>query len=290
MPAHNAESKPRAAKKRVAKAAAEQLPWFGPKPAPKALEAFGFRLKGGGAHQSKTMMLAELRAVLASSERSPSALRDAIIIDNVLGKATASTRALNLRHLASLYGLNKQPPLTRLLFGLWDTSPNSRPLVALLVALARDPLLRDTARVVVDGPVGEAIQRPLFEASLSAHHPGRFSDAMLRSLAQNCASTWTQSGHLRGAMRKQRQRIVATPEVVALAALIATVAGFGGPAILSSPWMSVLDISPGQALDLLRRAESLGLARVRSVGDVTEIATVKPFAATLRVHDLEYAR
>ena len=113
---------------------------------------------------------------------------------------------------------------------------------------------------------------------------------MLRSLAQNCASTWTQSGHLQGAIRKQRQRIGATPEVVALAALIATVAGFGGPAILSSPWMSVLDVSPGQALDLLRRAESLGLARVRSAGDVTEIATMKPFAATLRVHDLEHAR
>ncbi len=72
-----------------------------------------------------------------------------------------------------------------------------------------------------------------------------------------------------------------------MAALLATVAGFGGPAILSSIWMQVLDLSPDQALDHLRRAEALGLARVRSAGEVTEIAIRQPMAATLGIRDLE---
>ena len=110
---------------------------------------------------------------------------------------------------------------------------------------------------------------------------------MLRSLAQNCASTWTQSGHLEGAIKKIRLRVTPTPVSVALAALLAIVSGFGGPAILSSIWMKVLDLSPDRALDDLRRAEAVGLARVRSAGDVIEISVRQPMAAILGVHDLE---
>jgi hypothetical protein len=73
-----------------------------------------------------------------------------------------------------------------------------------------------------------------------------------------------------------------------LAALIATASGFGGPAILSSGWMMVLDLSPEQALDALRRAEAIGLARVRSAGDVTEISVRQPMATALGVPELEY--
>jgi hypothetical protein len=253
------------------------------------MEAFGFRLNRGGAHQSKTMMLAELQALLVTPSLAPKAMRDAVVVDNVLGKATANTRKLTYRHLASLYGLKDRPPLTRLLLALWQQHPRSRPLIALLVALARDPLLRDTARIVVEGSVGMSVQRPLFEVTLAEKHPRRFSPNMLRSLAKNCASTWTQSGHLKGAVAKKRQRVAAGPEVVALAALIASIAGFGGPAILGSPWMRVLDLSPDRALDQLRKAEGLGLARVRSAGEITEISTRKQFASTLRVPDLEHA-
>jgi hypothetical protein len=290
MPARQAELKPRAATKRVAKHATERISWCGAKASPDRMEAFGFRLTGGGAHQSKTMMLSELQALLATTKPAPKALLHAVIVDNVLGKSTANTRALTYRHLASLYGLSQQPPLARLLLAVWQPYCASRPLIALLVALARDPLLRDSAHVVIEGPVGAALQRPLFEAALAEQHPRRFSASMLRSLAQNCASTFTQSGHLHGPVRKRRQRLAPAPEVVALAACIASVAGFGGPAILNSPWMRILDLTPDQALDELRRAESLGLARVRSAGDVTEISTRKQIAATLRMPELELAR
>ena len=89
-------------------------------------------------------------------------------------------------------------------------------------------------------------------------------------------------------MNKVRRRVSATPATVALGALLATASGFGGPSILSSAWLKVLDLVPEEALDQLRLAEALGLARVRSAGDVTEISTRQPMAVTLKVRELEY--
>ncbi len=290
MPARQVEIKQKARKKRAAKPVGDRNSWFGANAVPALRDSVGVRVGGGGTHQSKTMMLAEVDALLATRLQTPDELRHAVIVDNVLGKSTANTRTLTYRHLSALYGLAQQPPLTRVFLRLWQMRPDGRPHLALLIALARDPLLRDTAQVVIEGDVGAAIQRPLFEAILAQKHPRRFSESMLRSLAQNCASTFTQSGHLAGAVRKRRQRITPTAEVVAFAALLASIAGFGGPAMLDTPWLRVLDLSPQQALDQLRRAEGLGLARVRSAGDVIEISTQKQFAATLRIPDIELAR
>jgi hypothetical protein len=136
-------------------------------------------------------------------------------------------------------------------------------------------------------PVGQTLVRSNFEETLVGAFPSRFSEKMVRSMAQNCASSWTQSGHLQGYAKKVRRRVVPTPSTVALAGLLATVSGFGGPAILSSGWMKALDLSSDQALDYLRRAEAIGLARVRSAGDVTEILVRQAMASTLGVRELE---
>ena len=262
--------------------------WCGARAEASVLTSFGIKLAGGGAHQSKTMMFGEFEALMATGTSKPGDLRSAAIDENAIGKATSNTRRLTFRHLASLYGLSDQPPLTKALMSLWRSDVAGRRLNALLVALARDPLLRETAPVVLNGAVGHALQRPLFEDILAATFPNRFSEKMLRSLAQNCASSWTQSGHLAGAIKKLRQRVTPTPPTVAFATLIATAAGFGGPAILTSGWIKVLDLSPDQALDALRRAEAIGLARVRSAGDVTEISVRQPMAAVLGVPELEH--
>jgi hypothetical protein len=261
--------------------------WFGAQADELRLSAFGFRLKGGGAHQSKTMMLEELETLLVSGHTKADALKFAAIEENALGKSTGNSRRLTFRHMTSLYGLIEQPPLTMALFKLWHSDPEGHRLQALLVALARDPLLRETAKVVLNQPVGQVLERPLFEEALLAAHPSRFSEKMVRSMAQNCAASWTQSGHLQGYAKKIRRRVVPTPPTVALAALLATVSGFGGPAILSSGWMKTLDLSVDQALDYLRRAEAIGLARVRSAGDVTEILVRQAMASTLGVRELE---
>ena len=106
---------------------------------------------------------------------------------------------------------------------------------------------------------------------------------MAKSLAQN-ASTWTQTGFLRSVVRKERIRAVATPTAAAYAALIASFCGFGGMRLVECRWLDVLDQQVEDRIALLRQAEGLGLARVRSVGDVFEIDTRAPLGRTLGKH------
>jgi hypothetical protein len=234
------------------------------------------------------MMLRELESLLVSAAHDASHLQKAAIEENALNKATRVTRLLTFRHLSNLYGLSEFPPITKCLLRIWLADLKGHPLLALLVALARDPLLRDTAPIVIRASIGEPVKWPILADSLTEAHPNRFSEKMLRSLAQNCAASWTQSGHLRGAVAKIRNRVVPSPHVVAFATLLASMSGFGGPAILSSAWIRVLDLTAEQGLDELRRAEALGLARVRSAGDITEVSVRRQIAATLGVPELEH--
>ena len=262
--------------------------WWGLGSEDYKLSLFGMKLSGGGPHQSKTMMFRELEALIRAGALTPEQFRTAAIDENAMGKATSNTRKLTFRHLASLYGLLDQPLLTRALLKIWAKDVQGHRLQALLVALARDPILRVTAPAAMSASVGQSLQYPQLQEALLAAFPERFSEKTLRSLAQNCASSWTQSGHLFGVVKKLRQRVKPTAATVAFATLIAAASGFGGPAILSSGWIRVLDLEPEQALDALRRAEAIGLVRVRSAGDVTEISVGQTMARVLGIPELEH--
>ena len=262
--------------------------WWGLRAEDYRLSSFGMKLSGGGAHQSKTMMFRELEALISAGASTPEEFRSVAVDENAIGKATSNTRRLTFRHLASLYGLLSQPPLTKAFLKMWPSDVQGHRLQALLVALSRDPFLRETAPTIMSCSTGQSLQHPRFQDALLAAFPERFSEKMLRSLAQNCASSWTQARHLDGAVKKLRQRVKPTPATVAFAALIATASGFGGPTILSSGWIRVLDLGPEQAMDALRRAEAIGLARVRSAGNVTEIFVGQPMARALGVPELEH--
>ena len=179
--------------------------WFGPRTNTTAMMAFGLRLAGGGTHQSKTMMFHEIEALLALGFSDASEIKRVVVDENILGKATANTRTLTYRHLVSLYALNQNASLFQVLSALWKIDLAGRRLLALLAALARDPLLRDTAAPIIGAAIGEPLERARFEAALMEAHPERFSEKMVRSLAQNCASTWTQAGQLEGKVRKIRR-------------------------------------------------------------------------------------
>jgi hypothetical protein len=266
-----------------------ELIWLSPNADRQRAEQFGLRFGAGGTHQSKTMMLKEIGAYLDYPSASPTAARELIVGANILDKRTASTRTLTLRHLNGLYGIEPLPPITKALTELWRREDRvGKAQLALLCALARDPLLRDTAVAILEAPVGAPVTWPIIADVFAELYRDRFSEKMLRSLSQNCASTWTQSGHLEGAVKKRRVRVKATPSAVAFAALIATVCGFGGPAILSSPWVRVLDVSADGALDLLRQAEARGLTRVRAAGDVIEISVRQTMATALGAQELEH--
>ena len=81
----------------------------------------------------------------------------------------------------------------------------AKPLLALLLALARDPLLRASAPPVLRMRPGEELARQQMTDALNRAVGSRLSESTLDKVVRNAASSWTQSGHLKGRGRKVRQ-------------------------------------------------------------------------------------
>ena len=268
-------------------APAPALAWFALSAANGDAETLGFRSAPGGVHLSKTMMLTELTTILDGIPESDSAeVERAVVVSNLLGKPTGSSRRLALARLNTLYGILTPRPLQLAALRLWPRNATGRPVLALLCALAREPLLRQSAQPVLGAHPGASVRWPDLASAILAEYPHRYSPKTLKSLAQHCVSSWTQSGHLQGRVNKRRRLADPSPEAAAYAALLGSLAGFGGPALLRSPWMRLLDRSEADLLSLLRRAESAGLARVRAGGGVVQIDVRRPIAQLLEVPDL----
>lgn len=237
-----------------------------------ALEAFGLKFSGG-AHGSRTMMLAELDAVLSAVPVGVSIAdyRDAILQRNVLGKATLSTRKESLRRLRELYALDETRPIFGLLRKLHTIDATSLPLLALQVAWARDPLFRATSPPVIDTAEGDRVETERLAQAFAAVFPNRYSESSRNQTARHAASSWTQSGHLRGRTHKTRQRVKPTAVAVTLALFLGNIAGYHGARVFANPWCPLLDLNTDRAQALGQEAHRAGLLNLRAVGEVVEL-------------------
>jgi len=237
------------------------------------LDRDGFRFGEKGTHTSRTMMLAELDELLEAvpADAPHEAYVSAIVDENVLGKQTLSSRRITAQRLRELYGLEARLPVFRVLRRLWAIDAPGRPQLAVLVALARDPLLRSTAPVVLALPVGAELVRASFLDALRQAVGPRLNEAVLDKVARNAASSWSQSGHLKGRVRKIRQRVTPTPGSLALALWLGTREGLAGKALLESRWARVLDRTGTELLPVALAAKQQGLVHARAGGGVVEI-------------------
>jgi hypothetical protein len=243
-------------------------------PPPNAtLEAFGFKFSHGGSHISRTMMLAELEAVLAAVPAHGTAAdyRDAVLQQNALGKTTVSTRDKSLRHLRELYALDPAVPLFASLRRLESQDPASLPLLALLVAFTRDPLLRATWPAVEVAQDGQRVESSALAAALQHAYGDQYSDLNRNKIARNAASSWTQSGHLKGRTKKVRHRVQSTPVAVTLALFLGDMSEYHGSAAFLNPWCQLLDLDAERARSMALAAHRAGLVNLRAVGDVIEL-------------------
>ncbi|MCW5859400.1 MAG: hypothetical protein KIS63_13970, partial [Caldilineales bacterium] len=199
-------------------------------PVPESALGYGFDNGPGGAHTSRTMMLSELRLLLAACP--PSATyqqyRTAILAQNVLLKRTEATRRESLRRLRELYGLIPCLLVFRGLRDLWGEAPAEQPLLALLAALARDPLLRATANTIQATPHGAAVTAAMFAETVAAQFPGRMNAMTHASISRHAAASWTQAGHLQGRSHKTRRHPLCGPAAVAYALLLGHLCGARG--------------------------------------------------------------
>ncbi len=235
---------------------------------------WGFRSGDRGTHTSRTIMLDELSQLLVAvpGEARRQDYAEAITHDNCLGKRTAATRQLSLQRLTELYGLDGRLLLFRALRSLWGRHSSSRPLLALLLALVRDPLLRATAGAVIATPIGHEFGRQAMKDGLVGSVGDRLNGSTLDKVVRNAASSWTQSGHLRGRGRKTRQRVAAPAAAVTFALLVGFATGRRGRLLLETPWTAILDASPGALVDSAVDANRLGLLDLKHSGQMLDVS------------------
>ena len=241
--------------------------------------------ESGGTHTSRTMMLAELTMLLDAVPASADAaeLKAAVIHHNVLGKKTVSGRRRAHRYLRELYALDPGTLIFRALRDLWDLDSASRPLMAVLSAVARDPLLRATVSLILAQPEGSSVDASMLARAVQDRYPGSYSDSIAAKIGRNVASSWTQSGHLVGRTNKKRSPAEGGAPALAFALLIGESEGLRGDQLFESDWAHLLDRSPETLRALAKQASQRGLIEYRHAGGVTEIG----FKLLLRRFDKE---
>lgn len=251
---------------------------------PTSSTAFGFRYGDKGTQSSRTIMLSELQTLLVTvpGSRDRQDYEKAILVDNCLGKQTLSTRKLSLQRLSELYALDPEVPLFRIMRDLWDVSPESQPQLALLLALARDPLLRMTAAPVLHTTIGKEFARQEMTDAIKNGTGGRFNDSTLDKIVRNASSSWTQSGHLQGRARKFRQQIKATPAASAYAFLLGYLQDIRGHNLFNCPWTKALDLDAFEAQERADDAKRLGLLDIKQSGSIIDISFPKLLTGTDR--------
>jgi len=232
-------------------------------------ERLGFRDGDKGVHSSRTLMLAELEMLLAATplEAGIADFRRAVVEQNVLGKRTATTREHTVRKLKALYGLAPTIPVYRIMRRIWLEDSESRPLLALMCAVARDPLLRSSIEIVLDASLGSEVMRDQFASTVRPS----FSDSTRDAIVSHLVSTWTTAGFLTGTTTKIRTRAHATPGAAAYALALGFMEGQRGGLMLSTLWTRLLDRSANEVLTLVQQAARRGWVEYRAAGDVIDL-------------------
>ncbi|WP_019531410.1 hypothetical protein [Dasania marina] len=237
------------------------------------LEVFGFKFGRSGAHSARSMMIAELTTLMAAHPEGATAERfkEDVLTFNLLHKPTSNSRRLTYRHLVDLYGLTDDVCLFRVFRKLWLQAPSAQPVLALQLALCRDPLLRASMPKLMALEPGESITRQDMEALLEQHNPGGYSAASLKSFAQNINGSWTQAGFLLGRARKTRSQAPVHAVNVAFALFIASLQGLQGQRGFNSEWCQLLSRDTDQLYQLAHVASLHGYLRFKQSSEVVEV-------------------
>jgi hypothetical protein len=238
----------------------------------------------GGPSTSQTIMVSSLQRLLAqlSPDAPPLAYRTAVMEENVLGKETTSGREWAFRQLRRFYALDPRCLLFRALRDLWEHDKTGQPLLAVLCALARDPVLRASAEVIITSDPGDDITSGEFEAAIEQKFPGAYKQNTRHTTAQKVASSWDQSGHLHQEKpgSKVRTRVQPTPAATAYALMLGHLQGARGQALFGTLWARVLDQPASHLMDLAATASQAGMLEFRHAGGVVEITfheLLRPF-------------
>jgi len=234
-----------------------------------------------GVHLRRTMMLRELSCLLGgfgAELETFETYRDAVVQRNVLELGTLSNRRITWDNIAKLYGFRKTP-VFRNFHRLWQrASQRDQPSLALVAAMSRDQMFRESGAWLSGIPVGAELGSPFFLVKVAENFPNRYSALTAGSLSRNLTSSWLQVGWIeRKTMRRTNPRV--GPGALALALFIAWLDGHSGEAMLATPISQVLlrEIPEPKALlweanrnSLLNYYDSGGISDIRFPGWLTK--------------------
>ena len=240
---------------------------------PDSTVQYGFVIEGSGAHNSRTIMVNELRLLLDACEAKAELedYRAAAVGENALLKPTLSARQGTFRRLRELYGLKSTLLIFRALRDLWASDLAAQPMLALLCATARDPLLRVSAGLVQLTPFGDRLTVETLSNQVNQVFQDRYSSNSLHSMGQNLASSWQQSGHLQGRLKKVRVKVEAHPAATAYALFLGYLCGSRGDALFETGWCQLLDTPMNILREQAQVAARQGWLEYRHAGQVTDI-------------------
>ncbi|WP_429215970.1 hypothetical protein [Aeromonas veronii] len=237
------------------------------------LVKLGFKFGKNGAHSARSLMYSELKTLLDGRPEQATRhdYQQDIELYNVLHKSSDNARKLTFRHLADLYGISPEIPLFHVFRQLWERSEEAQPLLTLQLALARDPLLRQTQSLISATPLGDVLEREQVEHVLAAPDPNRFSPASLRSFAQNINGSWTHAGFLQGKYKKVRTSPVVTYVNAAFALFLGHCEGRAGQGLFQTPWFQLLSLDPVEGYELAYMASLHGVISYKQASGIVEI-------------------
>lgn len=235
--------------------------------------SYGFQIDGLGSHGGRTIMLSELRLLLSvcSPLATVSEYRKAILEDNVLLKQTLSTRNESVRRLRELYGINPSLITFRALRDLWDHTIEAQPVLAMLAALSRDPVLRTTTSLILSIQPGSPADAHMFSRVVKEEYPN-LNPTTLANFGRHIASSWAQSGHLKGRTNKVRGQAQAHASTCAYALFLGYLCGERGEGLFQTPWAQVLDTPVYTLHNLAKAASQYGWLEYRQSGSITDIS------------------
>lgn len=220
-------------------------------------------------------MLDELDLLLAAvtPDTDATGYRKAVLEDNVLHKAAASNREKTFKLLRRLYALEPNVCLFREFRRLARFASDDGHLLAGLLAMAREPLLRQCLDMVLTVPVGESIGRQKFEDWIRSHAPGRYSESMYVSFSHNLYGSFYQIGYLGASVGKARGRVRPKAGIAAAtyAAFLDWLHGMSGVALLNGSYSTALDLGADEHIALLTAAGRQGLLKAAYSGGVLDL-------------------
>lgn len=215
-------------------------------------------------------MIPDLITLLASTgaEAAPSDFAAAVVERNVLGKPSLSVRRDSLAYLRDRFALAAAVPLLAGLRALWTVDAAGQSLLAMLLAAARDPVLRVGATVLAATPIGTTVNWHTFEVPIREAFIHQGSEKSVRFMAERQPASWMQSGYLWQEMpsRRVRSRAMSRPATVAYALWLGQLTGLEGDDLFTSFWIGLLDAPPELVDEQAREASRQGLIELRRGG------------------------